>query len=166
MTGSRGGIQSLSLWLMHKAMTSSHGMSVTEGPAPRPGEGLRLFHLPYVLRSRLSTWDWRTGCVWRELGIWEAYWTTMEHTGGQGAGERAAGGLAGVARGRVEVCAQGPPLGVSLGAASVRQMSPPPSPAPAGARLVRKERPPGVSPQGKPPPRTKLTAEGPVDSVL
>ncbi|EPY77856.1 hypothetical protein CB1_001169010 [Camelus ferus] len=76
---------------MHKATMSSHGISATEGPGPGPGEGLLLFHLRYVLRSRLSTWDWRTGCVWRELGIWEAYWTTMEHTGSQGAGEKAPG---------------------------------------------------------------------------
>lgn len=68
---------------------SSHGISATEGRAPRPGDGLPLFHLRCVPRSRLSTWDCRTGCVWRELGIWEAYWTTMEHTGSQGAGEKA-----------------------------------------------------------------------------
>ena len=72
MTGSLGGVQSLSLWLMHKAMTSSHGISATEGPAPRPGEGRLFFHLLYVVQSRLSTCDCRTGCVWRELGIWEA----------------------------------------------------------------------------------------------
>lgn len=93
MTGSLGGIQSLSLWLMHKAMTSSHGISATEGPEPWPGERLLLFHLRYVLRSRLSTWDCRTGRVWRELGIWEAYWTTMEHTGSQGAAEKVPGEL-------------------------------------------------------------------------
>ena len=74
---------------MHKAMTSSHGISATEGPALCPGEGCLLFHLLYVVQSRLSTCDCRTGCVWRELGIWEAYWMTMEHIGSQGAGEKA-----------------------------------------------------------------------------
>lgn len=88
MTGSLGGIQSLSLWLMHKAMMSSQGISSTEGPAPWPSEGLLFFHLRYVLQSRFSTCDWRTGCVWCELGIWEVYWTTMEHTGSQGAEEK------------------------------------------------------------------------------
>lgn len=71
---------------MHKAMTSSQGISATEGPAPWRGERLLLLHLACVLWSRLSTWDWRTGRVWGPLGIWDAYWRTMAHTGSQGAG--------------------------------------------------------------------------------
>jgi hypothetical protein len=58
---------------MHKVMMSSHGISATEGPNSWPGERLLFFHFWYVLHSRFSTWDWRTGCVWLELGIWEVY---------------------------------------------------------------------------------------------
>ena len=100
---------------MHKAMTSSQGISATEGPAPKPEEGLLLFHLPYVLRSRFSTWDWRTGCVWRELGIWEVYWMTMEHTGSQGAGKKAPCESQGLANVQGEIYMKWSPLHMNLG---------------------------------------------------
>lgn len=126
MTGSLGGIQSLSLWSMHKAMTSSQGISATEGPAPWRGERLLLLHLACVLWSRLSTWDWRTGRVWGQLGIWDAYWTTMAHTGSQGAGEKHAGSYEVSPPSRWKSLQSVPPCPNSEGSCGAEQSAPEP----------------------------------------